>query len=647
MPTPPEVFARIGAVGTPVFSRDGRTLFHLRGAGLPQVWAQDLATGVARQLTFHDEKVAVLRRAPTDDHLIYGIDRGGDERQQLLLIDPPEERPEPRALTDDSAVIHDWGAWSPDGTQIAFAANARDEAHFDIYLQEVATGTRRCVYQGTGIVSVSGFHPDGALLTLLSDRGYADMSLLLLELESGEVTEFPSGSGTNYQSVRWTSLGAAEARKETSSEAPKEPSSWPGLTRPSSSSPSHTASTNKEDGWVKLGHDVEAPNPTPPSLLALTDHGGNFLRLCRLDPATTTTETIYAVPHRDVEAWAISSDGATLATIENDRGYSILRLGPTTGDRPIVANLPQGVITDPTFAPDGKSFAFTLATPTTPPSIWLHQDGTARPLIQPDPTPTNFVDPTLVQWKSFDDTTIPGWLFLPQTQQPASGFPAIIWVHGGPVGQSRPNFRPDIQMLVAQGFAVLLPNVRGSSGYGRASTQSDDVDKRPDCVADLAHGRHWLAAHPAIDAARIGIMGQSYGGFMVNAAITTYPDLWRAAVNYYGIADFVTLLAGTGPWRRAHRAAEYGDPVRDAELFARISPIHHIDRVQVPVLLAHGTRDPRVPYTESEQFAAALAERQKPVQFLTFDYAGHGFIRPPDRVRIYGAVAEFFATHLA
>ena len=189
--------------------------------------------------------------------------------------------------------------------------------------------------------------------------------------------------------------------------------------------------------------------------------------------------------------------------------------------------------------------------------------------------------------------------------------------------------------------------MRGSSGYGRASTASDDVEKRLDSVTDLALGRAWLAAHPAIDAARIGIMGQSYGGFMVNAAITEHPDVAGGPPSaIYGIADFVTTLAGTGPWRRGHRAAEYGDPVRDAALFARISPIHRVERVAVPVLLAHGTRDPRVPYGESEQFAAALAERQKPVTFLSFDYAGHGFIRPADRARIYTAVAAFFTTHL-
>jgi dipeptidyl aminopeptidase/acylaminoacyl peptidase len=438
---------------------------------------------------------------------------------------------------------------------------------------------------------VCGFRPDGAKLALLHDRGFGKVSLLLLDIASGDAPV--SGAPGNFQSVRWASDGA--------------------------------------------------------SLLALTDLGGSeFLRLCRLDPETGTVTVVYEAAERDVDAWAITSDAQLLATVENDRGYAVLRAGPVDGERPTVGGLPRGVVTDLTWSPDGRSLAFSVAAPTEPPSLWLWRDGSARAVWRPDgqPDPDSFVDFELVSWESFDGTRIPGWLALPRGPKPASGYPAIVWVHGGPVGQTRPNFRPDIQMLVAQGFAVLMPNARGSSGYGRAYTESDDVERRLDSVTDLVHGRHWLAAHPAIDGGRIGIMGQSYGGFMVMSALTEHPELWRAAVTYYGIADFVTMLAGTGPWRRNHRAAEYGDPERDAELFGRISPIHRIDRIQVPVLIAHGARDPRVPIGESEQFVTALRERQKKVTYVTFDYAGHGFIRPDDRLRIYRAIADFFATHL-
>jgi dipeptidyl aminopeptidase/acylaminoacyl peptidase len=585
----PETFLSIGAAAAPAFSRDGQTLFHLRGSGLPQLWSLDLATDAGRQLTFHDEKVAMVRRSPVDDRLIYGIDCGGDERQQLLLITPDGEAPEPRALTANPTVIHEFGGWSPDGTQFAYAANEHNEAHFDVYVQDVASGVRRCVYHGTHIVSVCGFRSDGTQLALLHDRGYGDMSLLLLDLESERTREFASPS--NYQSVRWSNDGR--------------------------------------------------------TLLALTDLGGSeFLRLCRLDPETGAVSVVYQAATRDVEAWALAPDARLLATIENDRGYAVLRVGPIDGERAVVTGLPRGVFTEPTFSPDGTSLAFTVASPTDAPSLWQWREGIARVVWRPEPHPTRLADLELVAWESFDGTRIPGWLALPHANMPAGGYPAIVWVHGGPVSQTRPNFRPDIQMLLAQGFAVLMPNVRGSSGYGRTYAESDDVEKRLDSVTDLAYGRRWLAAHPAIDGEHIGIMGQSYGGFMVMSAITEHPELWRAAVNYYGIADFVTLLAGTGSWRSSHRAAEYGNAERNADLFARISPIHHVDRIRAPVLIAHGIRDPRVPIGESEQFVTALQEHQKKVTYLTFDYAGHGFIRPDDRRRVYAAVAEFFTTHL-
>ena len=185
--------------------------------------------------------------------------------------------------------------------------------------------------------------------------------------------------------------------------------------------------------------------------------------------------------------------------------------------------------------------------------LWLWRDGQADPVWEP-PCILPVTDFHLVEWDGTDGRRIPGWLALPPGPAPGAGHPAVVWVHGGPAAQARATFRPDMQALLAQGYAVLMPNVRGSTGYGRASMESDDRDLRLDAVHDLAASPDGSPSQPGIDPSRLAVMGQSYGGYMVLAAVTEHPDLFRIAIDLYGISDFTTLLAATGPWRRAHRA---------------------------------------------------------------------------------------------
>src|SRR5579871_3557008 len=593
MPVPTDAWVQIGAVTTPAFSKDGRTLFHLRGAGLPQVFAMDLDGGNVRQLSHHDEKVAFLRRCPTDDRLIWGIDAGGDERQQFWLLEPGAA---PRALTAAPDAIHDFGAWSADGTRIAYAANDRDERFYDVSVMDLATGARTRLLQGSSIVTVPAWTKDMARLLMVEDHSSSDSRLWILDAAIGAARAVPRTAPTRFASVRWVENGAA--------------------------------------------------------LMALSDAGADIMRLCRIDPESGASSVVYEADGRDVEAWSLSGDETMLATIENDRGYAVLRVGAAGSARPVVAGLPSGIVADLAWAPDNAALAFTVQGPTTPPGIWLWRDGKVAPIPCEDPFAASGIDragliePVLVEWKSFDGLRIPGWYAEPRGRAPARGFPAVMWVHGGPAMQTRANFRADIQMLLSQGIAVLMPNARGSTGYGRAYMEADEVEKRPDFLEDLAAGRAWLAAQPNIDASRIGIMGQSYGGWAVLAAVTLQPELWKAAVDYYGIADFVTLLERTGPWRRDHRAREYGFPGTDDKLFQKISPIHHVEHVVAPMLVLHGDRDPRVPMHESDQISEALELRQKKVTYERFTYAGHGFIRPDHRRRVYAAVAAHFREHL-
>ena len=574
-------YAALESAGSPSFSIDGGTLFHLRGSGQQQVWALDLATGVSRQLTDHDEKVALLRRAPGDDRLIYGVDAGGDERQQLWLWADGNSR----ALTSAPEVIHGFGAWRKDGTGFSLTANDRDPAHYDVLTQTIDSGARQRVLEGRHEMTAGPFA--GERMVVVEEWATGDQRPVVLSLD-GSVQPVKRARAGRFTALRW-------------------------------------------DGDALLG---------------ITDaHGGDLAWLCRIDPASGAVAVEFGPAGREVEAWALAAEGDLLATVENDRGYGVLRVGPRGGERSVVAGFEAGVATDLAWSTDGRKLAFAWSTSDQPAGLYVWEAGVARPVWAPTlDLPTHVF--RLVEWTSFDGLTVPGWLALPDGERPDAGWPSVVWVHGGPAGQARGGFRADMQALVAQGYAVLMPNVRGSSGYGRAWLDADDTDKRLDTVRDLAAGRDWLAGLDEIDAGRIAIMGQSYGGYMVNAAVTEYPDLWCAAVNFYGIADFVTLLEATGPWRRAHRSAEYGDTQRHRALFDRISPIRRVDQVRVPMLLLHGRRDPRVPFGESVQMEAALRARGVPVHFETFDYAGHGFVRAEDRARAFSAVEAWLGAHL-
>jgi dipeptidyl aminopeptidase/acylaminoacyl peptidase len=304
----------------------------------------------------------------------------------------------------------------------------------------------------------------------------------------------------------------------------------------------------------------------------------------------------------------------------------------------------------PTFAPDGTRVAFSFVTPTRPMDVWQWEldTGRAAPVTRRSlggVPATALSEPELVHYPSFDGQSIPAWLYRPSTV-PASGCPVVVYVHGGPEGQTRPTLIPVLQYLVARGFAVLGPNVRGSSGYGRTYLALDHVEKRPDSVADLAHAVYWLREQPGFDAGRVAVYGGSYGGYMVLAALTSYPELWAGGVDVVGISNFVTFLENTGVYRRSHREAEYGSLERDRELLRELSPIHRADRIAAPLMVIHGANDPRVPLGEAEQMVAALREREVPVEILVYADEGHGLVRIVNKLDAYPRMAAFLEQHL-
>jgi dipeptidyl aminopeptidase/acylaminoacyl peptidase len=256
----------------------------------------------------------------------------------------------------------------------------------------------------------------------------------------------------------------------------------------------------------------------------------------------------------------------------------------------------------------------------------------------------SLVAPQLVRYPSFDGRRIPAWWYRPAMEGRA---PVVIDIHGGPESQRRAAFDGLFQYYLARGYGVLAPNVRGSTGYGREYESLDNLERRMDSVADVNAAVTWLERVGGADPRRIVVQGGSYGGFMVLACLATYPERFAAGIDIVGIANFVTFLENTGPWRRAIREAEYGSLERDRALLERISPIHQVDRIQAPLFVIHGANDPRVPVGEAEQIVESLRARGRPVEYLRFADEGHGIAKHANRVRAYAAVVDWLDRVLA
>ena len=598
------------AATAPSYAADGRLLFLCDGSGSHQVWELPVGGGPARQRTRHRDAVSFVAGSPADGSAVFGRDGAGDERVQLYLLGPEDGAPDgapdrdaPRALTAEPEVIHGWGAFSPDGARIAFTSNARDRAHADPWVMTLASGEGRRVAALQGPHELPGWRPDGQSLLLLSAPRAFESALSGVPLDGGAIAPLtPAGGGWRHNNPRWRRDGAG--------------------------------------CWL------------------LTDRNREFLAAAWMASPGGAVRLLHA-PEADVEKLEVSPDGRVLAVSVNEDGWNRLRLldagsGAVLGE----PAHPRGVITKLSWRPDGAAVAFDLLRPTAPGTLWLAAVGGAPARLLhaaggdgsggdgAGAAVAGARDWEEVRFPAHDGLAIPAFLMLPAGEAPAGGWPVLVWVHGGPEAQALPNWRPDLQAICAAGVAVLVPNVRGSTGYGRGYAALDDREKRPDAVRDLASAHAFLAARGDVDAARIAVMGQSYGGWMVLMAVTRQPELWAAGVEYYGIARWKTFFERTGPWRVAHRAAEYGDPVRDAALLESLSPLHDAARIRCPMFVAQGLTDPRVPPHESEQIVAALRERGVPVESLVFPDEGHGFLKRDNRRTAYLGVMRFLRRHL-
>lgn len=569
------------------WSPDGRRLSFLTDiTGIAQVWEVSADGGWPEQRTFHEERVMGAEYSSTAELILYSMDAGGNERAGLFLLDPA--RGEARDLTSNPQAIHYSGGLSPDGARVAYTATRRNGTDFDLYVQDIPDGEPSLMWQVEGYHTVAAWSPDGAFLIVYRQHSNLNNDLYRFDIAAGEATLLTSHEGdARFQSVNVNSTG---------------------------------------------------------TLYVATDRDGDFLRLARLDGATLELE--YLTPDdRDVESVRLSTDGRYLAASRNVDGYSDFMLFNGRGRRMPTPQMPRGIISGLEFSPDHKKLAFTLTAPERNPDVWVLDlpEGEPRRVTRSSTAgipPQAFRRPSLIRYPSFDGREIPAILHEPETENA----PVIINVHGGPESQARPGFAPVTQYLVNRGYAVFAPNVRGSTGYGKAYTHLDDVELRMDSVKDLAHAAYWLRERGH---EKIAVMGGSYGGFMVLAALTEYPDIWSAGVDIVGIANMVTFLENTGAYRRALREPEYGSLEKNRAFLESISPIYKAEQIVAPLMVIHGKNDPRVPVGEAEQIVERVKNNGGTVQYLLYDDEGHGLAKLKNRLDAYPKIAAFLDEHLS
>lgn len=549
--------------------------------------------GARRQLTFQQEPAGSASFVPGGEAILYMADVGGDEQDRIFRFDLATGVA--RQITPDGKTGS--YVWSNDRTRLAFNGNARNGTDMDVWITtpDAAPDDAQAVTEESGYWYALDWRPDDAALLVGRYVSSTESYVSHLDLETGAITDVSPQDEPAYY------------------------------------------------GSALFGPDGE-------TVFVVSDRGGDFRRLWRRD-ADGEWAAVTGDIDWNIEGLTVNADRTQLAFAANEGGLSRVYVYDTaTGDR-IPIEVPDGIVYGLQFADEAPVLAYTLNSATTTGDVYSVDltDGTSTQWTQSEMgglDTSRLRSPSLISFESFDGLEVPAFYYQPEGEGP---WPVVINIHGGPEAQARPYFSSLTQYLLAEmNVAMLVPNVRGSNGYGREYLLMDNGMLREDSVRDIGALLDWIAEQPELDADRVAVIGGSYGGYMVLASLMHYSDRLAAGVNVVGISNFVTFLENTSEYRRDLRRAEYGDE-RDPEMRAHllsISPTENVDRIQAPLFVAQGANDPRVPASEAEQIVDAVRESGRDVWYLLAMNEGHGFARRENRDAYLQLVILFFEQHL-
>lgn len=549
--------------------------------------------GTWTQLTQLGERCSG-RYLPGERAVVVEHDVGGNERGQLSLLrlDDPERTLIP--LVHDERFVHNILDVLPG--RVIYATNRRNAIDFDVAVRDVATGEDRVLYDGGGWIMQVAVAPDESHVVLARPGGAPNsLQLLLVDARTGQVDELaPFDEPTRAGFAQWL---------------------------PDSSGFVFTTNSGRDFSGV--------------AKYDLASHSWAFL--------VTGSDDItgWLAPDGSQLLYSVRHDGADALWVHRN-GTDVIPQQPSPVDIP--ADSMATWLHAPVWSPGAEFLAVTVSSPSEPGDVYVFDSASVRRITNSSME----LDKSLLQnpeshrIPADDGEQIPCFLYRPEHGDGS----VVMLVHGGPESQSVRTWNPVVQAVLAGGHAVAVPNVRGSSGYGKRWTSLDDVRLRLDSVADLAAVRRWLPS-VGLDSDRVGLYGGSYGGYMVLAGLSMQPELWAAGVDIVGISSLVTFLENTSRYRRSAREREYGTLEHDRDFLVAASPLSHIDAVRAPLLIVHGANDPRVPLSEAEQVADAVRSRGVPCEMFVYDDEGHGLSKLHNRLDAYPRVVEFLSRHLA
>jgi dipeptidyl aminopeptidase/acylaminoacyl peptidase len=573
-----------------------RILVTSNASGVYNAYSIPAAGGEPEALTSStDDAIFAVSWFPADDRILYSTGRGGNELDHLYVRLPDGTT---RDLTPGEKHKAQFAGWAGDDRSFFVSTNERDPRYFDLYEYATDGYARKLFYRNTEGYSLGPMSRDKRYLALVRPRTTRDADIFLHDRETGATTLITKHAGPiNYSPQVFT--------------------------------------------------------PDSKGLLVTSDSGREFAALQSHDIASGRRTTIFELGW-DVLGAGYSKGGKYLVVGVNEDSRPDARLLDAATLKPVeLVGMPPGLVRGITLSRDESAIAFYATDGSTPDDLWA---GTVseRPrrltnALNPDIRREDLVVPSLVRFRSYDSLEIPGLLYRPHQASQEAKAPAIVMVHGGPGGQAEVGYFALTQALVNHGYVVFDINNRGSSGYGKTFYGMDDRKHGEADLGDVVASKRMLIGTGYVDSTRIGILGGSYGGYMVLAALTLQPDAFKAGVDLFGISNWVRTLTSIPPWWASFREALYaemGDPATDSVRLHRISPLFNAERIVAPLLVLQGANDPRVLKVESDEIVAAVKRKGVPVEYIVFDDEGHGFVKKENEIEGYGAVLSFLDRYL-